>query len=81
LAEHPGRALSHELLLERVWGEDFKRCSHYLRLYMGYLRHKLEEDPRNPRLLLTEWGVGYRLATEHLGAARKTARPARAAWA
>ena len=81
LAEHPGRALSHKLLLDKVWGEDFKHCSNYLRLYMGYLRHKLEEDPRNPRLLLTEWGIGYRLAAEHAGAASRAARPARAAWA
>lgn len=83
LAEHAGRALSHELLLEKVWGEDFKHCSHYLRLYIGYLRHKLEEDPGNPRLLLTEWGVGYRLATEHTEATSRTPRPAKAAaaWA
>lgn len=81
LAESAGRALSHELLLEKVWGEDFKHCSHYLRLYMGYLRQKLEEDPRNPKLLLTEWGLGYRLATEHVRATSRAARPARAAWA
>jgi len=64
LAENAGRACSHRLLLERVWGEDYRHCAHYLRLYMGYLRQKLESDPRNPLILQTEWGVGYRLATE-----------------
>jgi two-component system KDP operon response regulator KdpE len=61
LAENVGRACSHDQLLERVWGEDFKDCAHYLRLYMGYLRNKLEDNPRRPKMLLTEWGYGYRL--------------------
>lgn len=62
LAEHAGSACSHRMLLQAVWGEDFRHCFHYLRLYVGYLRQKLEEDPKRPRTLLTEWGVGYRLA-------------------
>ena len=70
LVENAGRACSHRYLLQRVWGEDFQHCSHYLRLYIGYLRNKLEDDPRNPRLLLTEWGVGYRLANAQPAAER-----------
>lgn len=61
LAENVGRACSRQMLLERVWGRDFKDCAHYLRLYIGYLRQKLEASPGRPRLLLTEWGYGYRL--------------------
>jgi two-component system KDP operon response regulator KdpE len=61
LAENRGKACSHKALLERVWGEDFQDCSHYLRLYIGYLRQKVEDNPRRPNLLLTEWGYGYRL--------------------
>lgn len=80
LAENAGKACSHSYLLERVWGKDFKHCSHYLRLYMGYLRQKLEADARNPSLLLTEWGVGYRLAAERSRARAPLARPAEAAW-
>jgi two-component system KDP operon response regulator KdpE len=63
LAENAGKPLKRRALLERVWGEDFQECSHYLRLYIGYLRQKLEADPRRPKIILTEWGHGYRLAT------------------
>jgi two-component system KDP operon response regulator KdpE len=62
LAENAGAACSQAKLLETVWGADFKDCAHYLRLYMGYLRQKLEADPKRPRILLTQWGYGYRLA-------------------
>jgi two-component system KDP operon response regulator KdpE len=62
LAENVGKPCPHEMLLQRVWGPDFVDCSHYLRLYIGYLRQKLELDPRKPKLLLNEWGYGYRLA-------------------
>ena len=61
LATNKGRPCSHKDLLKSVWGEDFTNCSHYLRLYVGYLRQKLEDNPRRPRMLLTEWGYGYRL--------------------
>lgn len=61
LAANKGRPCKHKDLLKSVWGEDFTNCSHYLRLYVGYLRQKLEDDPRRPRILLTEWGYGYRL--------------------
>jgi two-component system KDP operon response regulator KdpE len=51
-------------LLRDVWGPSHVEQSHYLRIYMGQLRHKLEDDPARPRHLLTETGVGYRLAGE-----------------
>jgi two-component system KDP operon response regulator KdpE len=53
--------LTHEHLLREVWGPGYTTQHHYLRVYMGQLRHKLEADPSRPRLLLTEPGVGYRL--------------------
>ena len=61
LAANKGRPCGSKDLLKSVWGEDFTDCSHYLRLYVGYLRQKLEDDPRRPRMLLTNWGYGYRL--------------------
>jgi two-component system KDP operon response regulator KdpE len=61
LAENADRPCEHAMLLERVWGAEFRGCSHYLRLYIGYLRQKIEDDPKRPRMLLTEWGIGYRL--------------------
>ncbi|MEX1193710.1 MAG: response regulator transcription factor [Dehalococcoidia bacterium] len=70
LAENIGRACSRNELLERVWGEDFKDCAHYLRLYMAYLRNKLEDNPRSPKILLTEWGYGYRLVEAEAGRRR-----------
>ncbi len=62
LARFPGRVLTHEHLLREVWGPTYTSQHHYLRVYMAQLRHKLERDPSRPRLLLTEPGVGYRLA-------------------
>jgi two-component system KDP operon response regulator KdpE len=64
LARHRGRVLTHEALLREVWGPAYTRRSHYLRVYMAQLRHKLEADPARPRILLTETGVGYRMAEE-----------------
>ena len=61
LAVNIGRPCGRKDLLRSVWGEDFTDCSHYLRIYVGYLRQKLEDDPRRPRMLLTNWGFGYRL--------------------
>jgi two-component system, OmpR family, KDP operon response regulator KdpE len=60
LASNPGAVLSHETLLSRVWGPEYRDASHYLRLYVNYLRQKIEEDPSTPRYILTERGVGYR---------------------
>lgn len=70
LAENIGRACSRNELLQQVWGEDFKDCAHYLRLYMAYLRTKLEDNPRHPKILLTEWGYGYRLVEAEAGRMR-----------
>ena len=64
LARHAGRVVTHKGLLKEVWGDAYAKESHYLRVYMGQLRHKLEADPGQPRLLINEPGVGYRLKTE-----------------
>jgi two-component system, OmpR family, KDP operon response regulator KdpE len=62
LARQAGRVLTHESLLREVWGPSYTAQHHYLRVYMAQLRHKIEADPARPRLLLTESGVGYRMA-------------------
>jgi two-component system, OmpR family, KDP operon response regulator KdpE len=64
LAETPGRVVTNRELLTRVWGEEYADEVHYVRLYVGYLRSKLEDDPRAPRLILNQWGVGYRLVAD-----------------
>jgi two-component system KDP operon response regulator KdpE len=64
LVRHAGKVLTHRHLLREVWGPSHAEHSHYLHIYMGQLRHKLEQEPARPRFLLTEVGVGYRLATE-----------------
>jgi two-component system, OmpR family, KDP operon response regulator KdpE len=60
LLAHEGRVLTHRQLLRDVWGPNASNSNHYLRVYMGHLRHKIEHDPARPRHLLTETGVGYR---------------------
>jgi two-component system, OmpR family, KDP operon response regulator KdpE len=62
LVRSAGRVVTHRQLLRDVWGPEFTEHTHYLRLYMGQLRAKIEADPAEPRHLLTETGVGYRLA-------------------
>jgi two-component system KDP operon response regulator KdpE len=64
LVRSAGRVVTHRQLLSDVWGAEFTGHTHYLRLYMGQLRAKIERDPAEPRHLLTEIGVGYRLAIE-----------------
>lgn len=64
LARHAGRVVTHRHLLEQVWGPGFEDETHYLRVYMGQLRHKLEVDPVQPKLIANEPGVGYRLKLE-----------------
>ncbi|TMQ62826.1 MAG: response regulator [Candidatus Eisenbacteria bacterium] len=64
LARHAGRVLTHDFLLREVWGPRYTTQHHYLRVYMAQLRHKVEENPGRPQLLLTETGVGYRMAEE-----------------
>ncbi|MCB0177512.1 MAG: response regulator transcription factor [Anaerolineae bacterium] len=60
LAKYKGRVLPHEFLLTEVWGPEYVGEIDYLRLYISYLRRKLEKDPSNPDLIQNEWGVGYR---------------------
>ena len=61
LARNAGKVMTHRHLLREVWGPSHAESSHYLRIYMGHLRQKLEDDPAQPRHLITETGVGYRL--------------------
>jgi len=61
MAKHPNRVLGHRTLLEAVWGEASQEQPEYLRVFMGQLRKKLEPEPSNPRYLVTEPWVGYRL--------------------
>ncbi len=60
LVQNAGRVVPHRALLTQVWGEEYASEVHYLKLYIRYLRRKIEESPSNPRYILTEWGVGYR---------------------
>jgi two-component system, OmpR family, KDP operon response regulator KdpE len=64
LVRYAGRVLTHRQLLKEVWGPNQTEEAHYLRVYMAQLRRKIEIDPAQPRYLLTEPGVGYRLAAE-----------------
>ncbi|MEQ9904591.1 two-component system response regulator KdpE [Pectobacterium aroidearum] len=60
LLANPGKVLTQRQLLTQVWGPNAVEHSHYLRIYMGHLRQKLESDPARPRYLLTETAIGYR---------------------
>jgi two-component system KDP operon response regulator KdpE len=62
LIRHAGKVMTHRQLLLNVWGPAYVEHDHYVRIYMGQLRQKLEADSTQPRYLLTETGVGYRLA-------------------
>ena len=64
LVRHAGKVVTHQHLLREVWGPAHTEQAHYARVYMAHLRHKLEAEPARPRYLLTEPGVGYRLASE-----------------
>jgi len=64
LVANVGRVITHKQLLRDVWGPAHAEQSHYLRIYMGHLRQKLEADPAQPQHLLTETGVGYRLLVD-----------------
>lgn len=64
LVQYAGKVVTRKQLLHDVWGPSYVGEMHYLRVYMGQLRHKLEADPTRPRYLITEPGVGYRLKTE-----------------
>jgi two-component system, OmpR family, KDP operon response regulator KdpE len=56
-----GRVLTHRQILREVWGPAYVEHEHYVRVHMGHLRQKLEDDPAQPRYLITETAVGYRL--------------------
>lgn len=60
LLSHPGKVLTHRQLLKEVWGPAYIDQTHYLRIYMGHLRQKLEDDAARPQFLFTETGIGYR---------------------
>ena len=60
LARHPGMVLSHQMLLEQVWGPEYIGDIHYLKVFIRRLRRKLGDDAEHPHLIQTEWGLGYR---------------------
>ena len=63
LAQHSGNVVTHQFLLREVWGNEHIDDTHYLRIFVRKLRRKIEADPTQPRILLTELGVGYRLVS------------------
>ncbi len=65
LVQNAGWVLTYDQLLSKVWGYEYRDEPHYVRLYINYLRQKLEKDPANPVYLLTERGVGYRFVDYH----------------
>jgi two-component system KDP operon response regulator KdpE len=67
LAQHAGNVVTHGQLLNEIWGAGHDQDSHYLRIFVRKLRQKIEADPTQPKLLLTELGVGYRLSTDDAG--------------
>jgi two-component system KDP operon response regulator KdpE len=64
LIRHAGKVITHKHILKEVWGTAYAGQTHYLRIYMAQLRHKLEADPARPRFFINEPGVGYRLKTD-----------------
>jgi DNA-binding response OmpR family regulator len=60
LVENAGRLMTHETLLAKVWGPEYQDEDNYVRLYITYLRQKIEKDPKNPKYILGERGLGYR---------------------
>jgi len=71
LIQNAGWTVSHEQLLARVWGYEYREEAHYVRLYVNYLREKIEEDPSKPVYILTERGVGYRFMDFRAASAEK----------
>ena len=68
LASNPGRVLPYETILAKVWGMEYREEEHYVRLYINYLRQKIEPDPSRPKYVLTERGLGYRFVDFRQGA-------------
>jgi two-component system KDP operon response regulator KdpE len=64
LVNNPGKVLTHRQILQHVWGPGYSDRDHYVRIHMSHLRQKLEDDPAQPRHLLTETAVGYRLVED-----------------
>ena len=64
LVRNAGKVVTHRQILKEVWGPAYGEQTHYLRVYVAHLREKLESDPARPTLVLTEPGVGYRLAAD-----------------
>ncbi len=64
LARHAGKVVTHEQMLREIWGDDHAEDAHYLRIFMRRLRQKIERDPTQPRYIVTEVGVGYRLRVQ-----------------
>jgi len=60
LVNNAGWVMTHDMLLAKVWGQEYRGADHYVRLYITYLRQKIEPDPSHPKYILTERGVGYR---------------------
>ncbi len=65
LVQNAGWVLTHEQLLTKVWGYEYRDEPHYVRLYINYLRKKIEKDPSDPKYILTERGIGYRFVDFH----------------
>jgi two-component system KDP operon response regulator KdpE len=72
LAQHAGNVVTHQQLLKDVWGRPHLDDTHYMRIFVRKLRRKIEADPNRPRILLTELGVGYRLALPEESVAKTT---------
>jgi two-component system KDP operon response regulator KdpE len=60
LVTNPEKLMTHRSLLQAVWGPSFVESNHYLRVYVGHIRQKLEDNPTQPKHFITETGVGYR---------------------
>jgi DNA-binding response OmpR family regulator len=73
LVQNAGWVITHDQILAKVWGYEYRDEPHYVRLYINYLRQKLEEDPANPKYILTERGVGYRFVDFRRNKADQTA--------
>lgn len=66
LLQNTGHALTYESILNEVWGAEYQDSIGYVHVYLSHLRRKIEDDPRRPRYLLTEYGVGYRFEPQHV---------------
>ena len=73
LVRNAGQVVPHKTLLKRVWGPECADETHYVKLYIRYLRQKIEECPKRPKYVLTEWGVGYRFQGPKLASALRQA--------